>query len=167
MDRNIEEVVGLLIEINSAYVRMTALSEKKRDSIIRGDAQTVGEIAREEWTLLEKIDGLEKKRMEAVRKVLEEWNMPDGEITLAGMKQRAGKDMRERIEQAGDALKKTIAAQKKLNEQNRALLDLHFSYMEFMMDSLTGGDAGGRIYGNSGSIQETDAGSVSILDSHV
>lgn len=167
MERSIERVVRLLTEINEAYTHMVSLSEEKRDGIIRGDAPTVGETVKKEWALLKKIEGLEERRLKAMTQTLREWNMPDGETTLAGLMDRADADMRERILRAGEELKGTIAIQRDLNDQNTALLNLHFAYMDFLMGNFMGDDAGGGIYGHSGAIRESSAGSAGILDSHV
>ncbi len=166
MNQDIEAVANLLEDINNSYVRMIELSEKKKGYLIRADAQAVGETVKEEWELLKEINGLEKHRMQAVGRLCKAWNMQDGEATLEEIINRAEGEMRVRIKKTRDALKTTIARQKNLIDQNKRLLMLHFEYMDFMVGILLG-DTGNSIYGQSGAMQETNAGNVGILDSHI
>jgi flagellar biosynthesis/type III secretory pathway chaperone len=167
MEQNIESLICLLKEIRNAYARMTGLSENKKDCIVRGDAQAVGKIAQEEWALFQEIVGLEENRIEVVKGICSEWDIPGGEATLAEIEKRVGDGPRAEIARAGADLKETILMQREINDQNMALLNLHFEYMYFMMETLKGADAGNNIYGHSGVMQEMSAGGASIIDSHV
>ena len=167
MKQNIETVAEMLEEIKDAYVQMTALSEKKQECIIKGDAQAVSEAVKEEWELLKVIAGLEETRESAVNALRIEWDMLDGDLTLTEIKSRADGDLAEKIKRTGDELKDVIETQKELNNQNKALLRLHFAYMDFVMENFYTGAQTNNIYGNSGVMQEMAAGNAGIIDSHV
>ena len=167
MKQDIETLLGLLGEIGEAYIKMTALSEKKQEFLIRADAQSIGDIAWEEWALLETIAALEERRIEATRKICVQFDIPGGEATLDELAQKAEGDVQEKIMRAGEQLRNIVVKQCEINDQNMALLKLHFEYTNFMMDAFTGADSGGDIYGHMGVMQDTGTKNSAIIDSHV
>lgn len=166
MEHSIDAVIGLLLKINDVYTEMLTLSEEKHKCIIKADALGVTQVVGEEWVLLQKIAELEESRMAAVRKLKNEWGTAD-DLTLAEIGQRAGAGQKNKMEKAGAKLKNTMAAQKKLNDENMALLKLHFEYMNFMMSNFLQDYGSGNIYGQSGTVQEACTNRTGIIDSHV
>jgi len=166
LEHSIDSVIGLLQEINSAYTEMLTLSEQKHKYIIKADAPGVTLVVGEEWNLLQRISELEESRMAAVSKIKNEWGI-SGDITLAEIGQRAGANQKKKMEKAGTELRNTMAAQKKLNDENMALLKLHFEYMNFMMSNFLQDYGSSNIYGQSGTVQEACANRTGIIDSRV
>ena len=166
MEHSIDTVIGLLQQINGAYTEMLALSEEKHNCIIKADAPGVTQVVGEEWKLLQRISELEESRMAMVKKMKDEWGIAD-DPTLAEMGQRLGANQKKKMEKAGFELKNTMAAQKKLNDENMALLKLHFEYMNFMMSNFLQDYGSGNIYGQTGTVQEACANRTGIIDSHV
>lgn len=165
MEQSIDTVIGLLQQINDVYTEMLALSEEKQEYIIKADASGVNQVVGEEWKLLQKISQLEENRMAMVQALQTQWGTAG--LTLDQIGQRAGGSQKNRMEKIGNELKSTMAAQKKLNDQNMALLKLHFEYMNFMMSNFLQDFHSGNIYGQSGIVQETCTNSAGIIDSHV
>ncbi len=153
MEQSIETVIALLKQINDAYTEMLALSKTKNQCIIKADAPGVNDVVAEEWKLLQKISELEESRIAATETLKNEWGVGDG-LTLAQIGQRADADQQKRLEKIGTELKNTMAAQKKLNDENMALLKLHFEYINFMMFNFMQDYGSGDIYGQSGAVQD-------------
>ena len=166
MKQSIDTVIGLLQQIKEAYTEMLTLSEEKHKCIIKADAPGENQVGGEEWKLLQKISELEESRMAAVQTLKNEWGIA-GDLSLTQIGEKADAHRKIKLEQIGIELKNTMAAQKKLNDQNMALLKLHFEYMNFMMSNFLQDFHTGNIYGQSGIVQEACTNSTGIIDSHV
>ncbi len=161
MEQAIETVIGLLSKIKDVYAEMVAISEIKQQYIIKGNAQGLNEVVAGEWRLLKEVSELEESRLAAAASLQNQWGV--NPLTISEMEIRAPQ-YKGRLKKVSTELKNTIAAQKKLNDQNMALLQLHFEYMNFVMTNFTQ-EPPGDIYGNSGSIMEAGLQSPGIFDS--
>lgn len=165
MKQEIDTVIGLLEEIKSAYDDMLAVSEQKQQYIIKGNAQGLNQVVSEEWSMIRKISELEESRMTAVASLQTHWGTDS--LTLSEMQKRVEPQYKKRLEKISTELKNTMAAQKKVNDQNMGLLRLHFEYMNFVMTNFLQEPQFCDIYGQSGSIREGGLQSAGIIDSQV
>ena len=61
----IENLITVLNEENSEYETLLAVSMEKTDIIVRGDVNALNELVAKEQSIVERINKLEKKRIEA------------------------------------------------------------------------------------------------------
>ena len=141
MDQNVEMLVALMNGMKDVYTQMIKLSGQKRDCIISGDMESVGEIARMEWAMLDNIAPLEEGRQELIEQICEEWGLSGGWTIMAEVEKRTGGDEYEEIKRADDELKKTIAVQREIHDHNMALLDAYFEHMDFITKNFEDIDA--------------------------
>lgn len=165
MKQAIDTVIDLLIKIKDAYAEMLAISEQKQTCIIKGNAQGLNQAVAEEWEMIRKISELEESRMTATASL--QTHLGTNSLTISELEERVEPQQKKKLEKISVELKNIIAAQKKMNDQNMALLQLHFEYMNFVMSNFLQEPQSGDIYGQSGVIMDGGTQSVGIIDSQV
>jgi len=165
LEQAIDTVIDLMTKIKEAYTEMLELSGRKQTYIIKGNAKGLEQVVDEEWKMVKKISELEESRMTAIASLQIEWGTDS--LTISEMEKRVQPYYKKKLEKISAELRNTIAAQKKANDQNMALLRLHFEYMNFVMASFLPDVQSGDIYGQSGIIMEAGIQRAGIIDSQV
>ncbi|MDL2238558.1 flagellar protein FlgN [Christensenellaceae bacterium OttesenSCG-928-K19] len=159
----IGKVVDLLRQIEGVYKELYALSEKKQERIVANDAEAVSEIVKEEWRILTEAEELETKRGEAVREYLEQKGDAAGS-TLQDVLAVASPEEREKLEVVSGELRELLEKQKKINAENRSLIELHLEYLDYMVNTVLKEPQVSDIYGNSGMVADVSTANKGIID---
>lgn len=132
----IENLITVLNEENSEYETLLALSLAKTDTIVSGDANALNEFVAKEQSVVERINKLEKKRIEATGDIAIVLNRKPEELTLdtlAGLlsSRKAESDA---IKDVHDRLRNTLERMVRVNESNRVLLQESIDMIDFELN---------------------------------
>ncbi len=133
-----ESIINVLERENAAYVELIALSEEKTPVIIKGDLEQLNAITEKEQSIVSGIQKMEKERIQTMRDIAEVTNRKEEDLKLTdliAMMERQPKE-RSRLTQLHDTLKETMAHMKRVNEQNRDLLQNSLEMVQFEMNLL-------------------------------
>jgi flagellar biosynthesis/type III secretory pathway chaperone len=158
----IDKVTALLRELSGVYEQLYDLSQQKQQSIIANDSGRVNEIVKDEWALVNKASDLEKKRNELVEL---HFGKGDGtQVTLDDVLSKAAAAEKEALKAEAGRLRDILEKQKKINQENQALIDLHLEYVDYMVNTVLKEPQISNIYGNSGTVEESEASNRGIID---
>jgi len=134
--QSLEELYDLLFEQKSLLEKMLELSRKEQQIIISGASDQLEGIVREELRELSKLGAIEKKRTSLHKVISAELGIPEAELTVTAIAERAQPDEREAITKLQEELTTLIGLHKSLNDENRELIKAHLDYTEAMLDLL-------------------------------
>ena len=164
----VKELIDNLQNLKNIYQKIFDISLQKKQAIIDGDIQAVSEIVKQEWELLFEISNLEEERMRITRKILTENDVdPNESVSLSDMERYADEGETRALKETAGELKTLIAEQKKINNENKGLIDLHFEYMDYMVNIVLKEPQVSNIYGSSGEIPNDDTENRAIIDNQV
>lgn len=164
----VKDVIDNLQSLKDIYQKMFDISLQKKQAIIDGDIQAVSEIVKQEWELLSEISNLEEDRIQIIHKILIENNVdPDESVSLLDMEQYAAEGESSVLKETAEELKRLIDAQKKINNENKGLINLHLEYMDYMVNIVLKEPQVSNIYGSSGEIPNDDTENRAIIDNQV
>lgn len=164
----VKDVIDNLQSLKNIYQKMFDISLQKKQAIIDGDIQAVSEIVKQEWELLSEISNLEEDRIQIIHKILIENNVdPNESISLLDMEQYAAEGESSVLKETAEELKGLIDAQKKINNENKGLINLHLEYMDYMVNIVLKEPQVSNIYGSSGEIPNDDTENRAIIDNQV
>ena len=164
----VKDVIDNLQSLKDIYQKMFDISLQKKQAIIDGDIQAVSEIVKQEWELLSEISNLEEDRIQIIHKILIENKVdPDESVSLLDMEQYAAEGESSVLKETAEELKRLIDAQKKINNENKGLINLHLEYMDYMVNIVLKEPQVSNIYGSSGEIPNDDTENRAIIDNQV
>ncbi|MBR5422107.1 MAG: flagellar protein FlgN [Lachnospiraceae bacterium] len=133
-----DSIIEVLEAENREYQKLISLSEEKTPVIIKGDLESLNRITTEEEEIVGGIRKLEKQRIQTMKDIADVTNRGADELKLTDlivmMEKRPVE--RERLTTLHDTLKKTMADIKRVNEQNRELLQSSLEMVQFEMNLL-------------------------------
>ncbi len=132
-----ENIVEVLEQENKEYQTLIKLSEEKTPVIIRGDLESLNRITEAEQVIVERIQKLEKDRIRTMKDISEVTNFK-ADIKLGDLITMMDKHPEEqsRLRDLHDRLKETMNRMKRVNEQNRDLLQNSLEMVQFEMNLL-------------------------------
>ena len=134
MRQTLEELTGLLLEQKGALSNLLELSKEERRIIIKGETEKLEGIVRLELRELSKLGAIEKKRAGLHKAIAQELNIPDDNITVSAIAERAKDDEREAIKKLQTDLNDMIRQHTDINKENRELVQAHIEYTEAMLE---------------------------------
>ena len=132
-----ENIVEVLEQENTEYQTLIKLSEEKTPIIIKGDLGNLNRITEAEQVIVARIQKLEKERMSTMKDISEVTNFK-ADIKLGDLITMMDKHPEEqkKLKDLHDRLKETMSRMKRVNEQNRDLLQNSLEMVQFEMNLL-------------------------------
>ncbi|MBR3518310.1 MAG: flagellar protein FlgN [Lachnospiraceae bacterium] len=132
-----ENIVEVLEKENAEYQTLIKLSEEKTPIIIKGDLENLNRITEAEQVIVARIQKLEKERMSTMKDISEVTNFK-ADIKLGDLITMMDKHPEEqkKLKDLHDRLKETMNRMKRVNEQNRDLLQNSLEMVQFEMNLL-------------------------------
>ncbi len=160
----INKIIELLTEQKKIYSEILELSKEKQQAIIDSDAQKVNEIVKAEWEKLNIATELEKNRVACVKDLIAKQNLDVDNLTLSQIAKQGNEDQQKKLNGLRDDLVAITKEQKEVNEKSKGILDLHFEYMDFMVNNFLKETQLSNIYGNSGDLADTTSNNKGLID---
>ena len=167
MRQSLEELNSLLIEQKALLEGMLELSQEERRIIVSGEAHQLEDIVRQEMRLLSKLNAIEKKRAAMNPAISAEFGLPDNDITISAIIERAEPEERETIRAMQTQLNSLLKQHTDLNKENRELIKAHIEYTDAMIDIMVDSeDPLNNFYGGDGKTAQERKKSTGFFDGH-
>jgi len=135
----INELIVTLDEMNNLYEGLIKSGNEKRDIIIKNDIEALHKINENENILVGKTLKLDKKREELFSDIAFVLNKNPKEMTLTKLIECIDKQAEaEDVKKIRDKAEGLLSELKKINENNRVLIDESLNQAEFSMNLLRG-----------------------------
>lgn len=133
-----ENLIDILDKENQEYIDLVDLSRKKTPIIIKGDLDGLSEITAKEQLVVERIQALEKKRIQTMKDIADVTNHDVESLKLGVLIDMMSSRPQEqgRLRELHDELKRTISNMQAVNNQNRELIKSSLEMVEFDMNML-------------------------------
>jgi flagellar biosynthesis/type III secretory pathway chaperone len=153
----INELLDVLHDEAALYEDLVQLAKTKKTLVIANDTHSLKDLNDKENGIAGKIQRSEKKRLGLIKDIANVLNEKESAITLASLADRmADQPESEEMRSVAQRLKKSLAALKELNEQNRTLIENALAYVDFSINLIRGATADAPIYAANG--EEISAG---------
>ena len=133
-----ETLIDNLEKENEAYERLLKLSMEKTPVIISADLDELMRITDDEQSIVNRINALDRKRQENMTDIANVINKDVNSLKVADLiamlKGRPGEQ--NRLADIYDRLRDTLAQMKRVNEQNRQLIEDSLEMVQFDMNVL-------------------------------
>jgi flagellar biosynthesis/type III secretory pathway chaperone len=139
----------MLEEIKDIYSRLLELSQIKREVIIRGDIKELAQITQAEELLIMGAGGLEAKRFSLQKEIAGEYGVEPQELNLSQLEKLYGQTG-ESLVQTGKQLSLIVDQLRKINLQNKQLIEYSLQYLEFTADLIAQQGTEHSFYGDMG-----------------
>ena len=167
MRQSLADLRGLLLEQKSILENMLELSQEERRIIVGGEADKLEDIVRQEMRLLSKLNAIEKRRIAMNPVISAEFGLPENDITVTAIAERAEPDERETIKSLQSELNRLLRQHTELNKENRELIKAHIEYTDAMMDIMVDSeDPLNNFYGGDGKAAQDRKKSTGFFDGH-
>ncbi len=135
-------LMGALIEVlkkeNQEYKNLLELSMKKTPAIVSDDVKALAQITDEEQIIVSRINHLDNQRNDAVNDIANVLNKDVTKLKIADLIKMLAARPQEQAELASvfDELRRNVHAVKRVNEQNRELIESALEMVQFNMQVL-------------------------------
>ena len=133
-----EELINILDEENGLYEQLLSLSMKKTPVIISADLETLSKITDDEQEIVNKIGVLDSKRNQSMRDIANVINKDVNSLKLTELiemlKSRPAEQ--NRLATVYDKLVDTLAQMRRVNDQNRELIESSLEMIQFDLNVL-------------------------------
>jgi len=151
MRQSLADLCSLLQEQKEVLGNMLALAKEERQIIVSGESDKLEGVIRLELKELNKLGAAEKKRLALHKAIAAELGLPDGEITVSNIAEKAEPDEQEQIRKLQMELMPLIEEHAAVNMENRELIKAHVEYSETMLELMVGSeDPLNNMYGGDG-----------------
>lgn len=124
---------NLLFELKKLQQELLELSYKKRKYAYLNDIEGLNETVGQEMKYLSDLNSLEKKRQNLQAKLSEIMSVPEKDITISFIIDRAGGKMKENFITLQKELSGLLKAQADINAINKTLLETHLEFTDAML----------------------------------
>ena len=133
-----EALIEVLEKENLEYKNLLELSIKKTPAIVSDDVKALAQITDEEQIIVSRINHLDNQRNEAVNDIANVLNKDVTKLKIADLIKMLAARPQEQAELASvfDELRRNVQAVKRVNEQNRALIESALEMVQFNMQVL-------------------------------
>ena len=133
-----EDLISVLELENQEYEKLIALSMEKTPVIISADLDALGRITDDEQRIVNQINALDRKRMESMKDIANVINKDVNTLKLTDLIDmlQARPAEQKRLAAVYDVLVDTIGQMKRVNEQNRDLIQNSLEMVEFDLNVL-------------------------------
>ena len=167
MRQVLSELCALLLEQKSVLEVMLGLSVEERKIIMNGESAKLEDVVRQELRELSKLGAVEKRRMALHSIISAELGIPEAELTVSVIAEKAQPDERETIRQIQKELTGLIEEHTAINKENRELIKSHIEYSETMLELMVGSeDPLNNFYGGDGRAAPDRKKTTGFFDGH-
>jgi len=167
MRKVLEELYSLLLEQKGVLDNLLEMSKAERQIIMDGESDKLEDIVRQELRELSKLGAIEKKRAALNKAISAEFDLPEKELSVSAIAERATQDEREAIVKLQTELTFLIIQHTELNMENRELIKAHVEYSEAMMELIAGTeDPLNNFYGGDGKSSPERKKATGFFDGH-
>ncbi len=133
-----ETLIEVLEKENLEYKNLLELSMKKTPAIVSEDLQVLSKITDEEQIIVSRINHLDNQRNEAVNDIANVLNKDVTKLKIVDLIKMLGARPEEQAKLATvfDNLRDNVRAVKRINEQNRELIENALELVQFNMNIL-------------------------------
>ncbi len=133
-----ENLIEVLCQESGEYEGLLELSRKKTQIIAGADLEELQKITDDEQELVDRLNRLEKKRVEVTKDIANVLNRDVEEMKLSSLIEMLSARPVEQAQlaQANDRLQSAVQSLRKVNEQNKELLEEALEMVEFEMNLL-------------------------------
>ncbi|MCX4322676.1 MAG: flagellar protein FlgN [Lachnospiraceae bacterium] len=133
-----EALIEVLKKENQEYKNLLELSMKKTPAIVSDDVKALAQITDEEQIIVSRINHLDNQRNEAVNDIANVLNKDVTKLKIADLIKMLAARPQEQAELASvfDELRRNVHAVKRVNEQNRELIESALEMVQFNMQVL-------------------------------
>lgn len=133
-----ENLIQVLDEESQEYEKLLGLSMKKTPVLVSGDLDELAKITDEEQIVVSKINRLEQKRQETFTDVANVINKDVKTLMLGDLVEMLSSRPveQQKLAKVHDRLKSAVYEVKRVNEQNRELIENALEMVEFDMNML-------------------------------
>ncbi len=133
-----EALIEVLKKENQEYKNLLELSMKKTPAIVSDDVKALAQITDEEQIIVSRINHLDHQRNEAVNDIANVLNKDVTKLKIADLIKMLAARPQEQAELASvfDELRRNVHAVKRVNEQNRELIESALEMVQFNMQVL-------------------------------
>lgn len=130
-----ETLIEVLEEENLEYKNLLELSMKKTPAIVSDDVKALAQITDEEQIIVSRINHLDNQRNEAVNDIANVLNKDVTKLKIAELINMLAARPSEQAKLASvfDELRRNVQAVKRVNEQNRELIESALEMVQFNM----------------------------------
>ncbi|MBQ0027893.1 MAG: flagellar protein FlgN [Lachnospiraceae bacterium] len=133
-----EELINILDVENGEYEKLLSLSMKKTPVIISADLETLSRITDDEQEIVNRINALDKKRDEGMKDIANVINKDVNSLKLTDLiemlKSRPAEQ--QKLAEVYDKLTDTLSQMKRINEQNKELIESSLEMVQFDLNVL-------------------------------
>ena len=167
MRQMLADLCGLLQEQKDVLRNMLELAKEERHIIVAGESDKLEAIIRLELKELNKLGAIERKRLALHKVIAAELGLPDDEITVSNIAQKAEPDESDAIRKHQMELMPLIEEHATVNMENRELIKSHIEYSETMMELMVGSeDPLNNMYGGDGRAAPDRKKTTGFYDGH-
>ena len=133
-----ETLIEVLEKENLEYKNLLELSIKKTPAIVSDDVKALAQITDEEQIIVSRINHLDNQRNEAVNDIANVLNKDVTKLKIADLIKMLAARPQEQAKLASvfDELRRNVHAVKRVNEQNRELIESALEMVQFNMQVL-------------------------------
>lgn len=133
-----EVLIDVLEQENQEYEKLLSLSMRKTSVIVSEDLEELTKITDEEQIIVSRINHLDNQRNEAVNDIADVLNKDVDKLKIVDLiKMLAARpEEQEKLAIVFDKLKQSVRGVKRVNEQNRALIQDALELVQFNMNVL-------------------------------
>ncbi len=130
-----ETLIEVLEKENLEYKNLLELSMKKTPAIVSDDVKTLAQITDEEQIVVSRINHLDNQRNEAVNDIANVLNKDVTKLKIVDLIKMLAARPQEQAELASvfDELRRNVQAVKRVNEQNKELIESALEMVQFNM----------------------------------
>lgn len=130
-----ETLIEVLEKENLEYKNLLELSMKKTPAIVSDDVKALAQITDEEQFIVSRINHLDNQRNEAVNDIANVLNKDVAKLKIADLIKMLSARPQEQAKLASvfDELRRNVHAVKRVNEQNRELIESALEMVQFNM----------------------------------
>lgn len=131
----IEELITVLDAEDKLYKELVPIAEKKTETIINNDLQSLESITDEEQLFVSQISKLEKKRQEVINNIAIVMNKKVADLNFKTILSFLNeKEEREKLSRIHDSMNTTLERLAMLNDRNKILIEQSLEMIEFEMN---------------------------------
>lgn len=132
----VDTLIDVLNGENSEYQKLIELASDKTEVIVKGDIDGLQHITDDEQLIVDRINALEKQRMQTMTEIAKILNTDVTELklkVLISLLERSPKEQKA-LAEIHDKLRETVYQMKLLNERNEALLNSAREMVDFNLN---------------------------------
>lgn len=133
-----EALIEVLKKENQEYKNLLELSMKKTPAIVSDDVKALAQITDEEQIIVSRINHLDNQRNDAVNDIANVLNKDVAKLKIVDLIKMLEKRPEEqaRLSRVFDSLRNNVRSVKRVNEQNRELIENALELVQFNMNVL-------------------------------